>query len=214
MAYTFAASKAGYAAMYREARITDAKRSEVAKYTAKILAHRSQFEDAAQQLGKPHIWPAIAVVLYRESTLDFTTHLHNGDPLSDYTRHVPAGRPKVGHGPPFTFAESAQDALRLHGWDTGPWDSIEFWLYKLEEFNGWGYVNRNVNSPYLWRGTTKEQRGKYVSDGVFDGSKWDAQLGCVALLREFLKSSPPPNLIATCRRRFLFQSQPGNYLKR
>src|SRR6516225_9299775 len=48
--------------------------------------------------------------------------------------------------------------------------------------DGWGYLKRG-NSPYLWSWTSEYHGGKYVRDGVYDANHWDAQAGCVALLK-------------------------------
>ena len=81
-------------------------------------------------------WYFIACVHYMECSFSFNKHLHNGDPLTGYTVQVPANRPKVGHGPPFTFEESAIDALQLMKYDKVTNWSLPFILQKLEGYNG------------------------------------------------------------------------------
>jgi len=49
-----------------------------------------------------------------ECGFDFAGHLHNGDPLTDRTTHVPANRP-INGTPLFSWQESAVDALTLEG---------------------------------------------------------------------------------------------------
>ena len=44
-------------------------------------------------------------------SLDFNRHLHNGDPLSSRTTHIPQNRPVKGK-PPFTWEESTIDVLK------------------------------------------------------------------------------------------------------
>ena len=44
----------------------------------------------------------------------FDQHLHNGDPLSGRTTHVPPGRPRPA-SPPFTWEQSAHDAIIRSG---------------------------------------------------------------------------------------------------
>jgi lysozyme family protein len=84
---------------------------------------------------------------------------------------VPAGRPLAGH-PPFTWEESAIDALMmldLHTWrDWSPAGTAYVW----EAYNGFGYrlFHPQVNSPYLWSFTTaygppESKGGKYIGDG-------------------------------------------------
>jgi lysozyme family protein len=83
------------------------------------------------------------------ASLNFNRHLHNGDPLTARTVQVPAGRPKTGE-PPFTWEESATDALMLEKLDQWEDWSVPGTLYKLEQYNGWGYrlAHPDVKSPY------------------------------------------------------------------
>jgi lysozyme family protein len=67
---------------------------------------------------------------------NFNRHLHNGDPLTSRTVHVPAGRPKSGT-PPFTWEQSAVDALAYDGLTQVTDWSIEHVAYVFENFNGW-----------------------------------------------------------------------------
>lgn len=60
--------------------------------------------------------------------------------------------------------------------------SIGGLLTLLERYNGVGYVNRGLPSPYIWSGTDQYSKGKYVQDGVFDPNEVDKQLGCAGLI--------------------------------
>lgn len=128
-------------------------------------------------------WYFIACVHYLECSLSFKKHLHNGDPLTGYTVHVPAHRPKVGHPPPFTFEESAFDALKLMKYDQVTNWSLPFILQKLEGYNGFGYNKRGVHTPYLWSYSNHYTKGKYVKDGVFDANAVSSQLGAAVILK-------------------------------
>src|SRR5580704_3188032 len=57
-------------------------------------------------------YPVVGVIHNREASGNFHCHLHNGDPLTARTVHVPKGRPIAGN-PPFTWMQSASDALAL-----------------------------------------------------------------------------------------------------
>ena len=137
--------------------------------------HRIRYQPVADKLQLP--WYMIAAIHYRESNYDFTKHLHNGDPLTAKTVHVPAGRP--AGTPPFTWYQSALDALR---YVTPPKNEKQL-LSELEKYNGLGYAHRNMNSPYIWAGTDQYIKGKYTSDGKFDENAVDKQLGCVFFLK-------------------------------
>lgn len=130
--------------------------------------------------------PALVVFALhgRESTWSFNRHLHEGSPLTHRTRYVPKGRP-LGN-PPFTWEQSAEDALyKLKDLENKvDWKSMPHTLAAIERFNGMGYwkYHREVPSPYVWNGTTVARRGKYVSDGRFDRYAVDKQIGCAAIL--------------------------------
>lgn len=142
------------------------------------IANRPRYEAAG--CGVPWWW--IAAIHNLESSGSFDKHLHNGDSLKRRTVRVPAGRPRSG-SPPFTWEQSAADALgmkSLTGWKD--W-TIPAALYQAERYNGWGYrrFHPNVLSPYLWSGTQHYSRGKYVADGKWSASASSAQVGAAAL---------------------------------
>jgi lysozyme family protein len=132
-------------------------------------------------------WYWIGCIHFREASLNFKTHLHNGDPLKNKTVNVPSGRPKQ---PPTTVGGyawdvSANDALYLKGLNKWFDWSVSGMLYQAERYNGWGYrLYQNNNSPYLWSGTQFWLSGKYVSDGKYDPDMSKDQLGVAALLKE------------------------------
>jgi lysozyme family protein len=135
--------------------------------------------------------PLIGIIHLLESNLNFKTHLHNGDPLTARTVHIPKGRPPVGE-PPFSWEESAFDALEIklndmrRAGDYLDFGELEQWLYFLEKYNGFGYRKRGINSPYLWAGTNHYTKGKYVSDGVFDPEAVSKQVGAVPIIVEMI----------------------------
>lgn len=125
-------------------------------------------------------WPVIAAIHFRESSQNFRCHLHNGDPLTARTTHVPKGRPEKGQ-PPFTWIESATDALS-EAWRPNDWD-VSGCLEFIERFNGLGYQRHDVHSPYLWNYTNQYEKGLYISDGTFDPEKIEIRPGCAAILK-------------------------------
>lgn len=162
---------------YQSAKINPDKLASVKSIGGKIMIHQGQYQKVQNATGVP--WYVVASIHYRESDLDFTCHLHNGDPLTARTYHVPAGRP-VNGDPPFAWYESAIDALGVHKGVT--WD-IPYCLNYLEEYNGLGYKHRGLPSPYVWSFTDQYSKGKYIADGVFDPNKVDQQCGCVAIMK-------------------------------
>lgn len=113
----------------------------------------------------------------------FSFHLHCGDPLTARTFHVPKGRPKANPGGgtqppsaanPYSWEESAIDALRLMGYGNVKDWSIGNCLWLWEKFNGLGYRGKGVNTPYVWSYTTHYGDGKNVGKYIADGPKgWD-----------------------------------------
>lgn len=147
-----------------------------------ILANKAAYQKIAEVLGMP--WEMIGVIHSLESGMSFTKHLHNGDPLTARTRLVPRGHPKVGT-PPFTWEESAVDALKIKSFDKVEEWSDERICYELERYNGFGYRLRRtgVHSPYLWSGTFHYTVGKFVSDGKYVKTAKSAQTGAIPLLK-------------------------------
>ncbi|MEM9293004.1 MAG: hypothetical protein AAGD01_15090 [Acidobacteriota bacterium] len=160
----------------------------------RLVASRNRYELAVEDLPAP--WFFVAIVHHLESGNRFDRHLHNGDPLDQRTVRVPAGRPREG-SPPFTWEESARDALRLQRIQRWEDWSLAGFLYQLERFNGFGYrlYHPEVFSPYLWSKTSHYTRGKYTADGVFSPRAVSAQIGGAALLRRMAErgvvSLPP-----------------------
>lgn len=150
--------------------------------TNKLLNNKSRYESVGGSVGIP--WYFIAVIHNMESSLNFNKHLHNGDPLTARTVHVPAGRPPSGN-PPFTWEESAVDSLRFQKLDSWNDWSLPGLLYKLEAYNGFGYRTKHpeVLSPYLWSFSNHYTSGKYVADGRWSDVAVSNQCGAAVLLR-------------------------------
>jgi lysozyme family protein len=148
----------------------------------KLLANKSRYERVSNALGVP--WAFIAVIHNMEASQNFSRHLHNGDPLTARTVQVPAGRPKTGQ-PPFTWEDSAIDAISMKGLGSKTDWSLAGTLYQLEGYNGWGYrlYHAHVLSPYLWGFSNHYTSGKYAADGVWSDTLVSKQCGAAVLLR-------------------------------
>lgn len=152
-----------------------------------ILANRPRYGMVQGLTGVP--WYVIACIHYRESGLDFTTCLHNGDPLPGPTTDVPAGR-----GPFESWEAAAVDALQFDGLDKVTDWSLASCLYQCELYNGFGYRTRHFAdtipsgaSPYIWNGSQWYQSGCYVSDHNFSSTKVDDNLGVAVLLKALVQ---------------------------
>lgn len=142
---------------------------------------KAHYVNVSRITGVP--WSFIAVVHERECGQDWHGSLAQGDPWNRVSVHVPKGR-----GPFHSWEEAAIDALvhcRPYAARNNDW-SIGGALVELEEYNGLGYANRGIASPYIWSGTNQYHGGKYVRDGVFDPHAYDQQLGCAGLLKAMM----------------------------
>lgn len=177
-----------YQALFNTCRIRDDKLQKIDEILADIERNRSRYRAVAQLVGIP--WYLIAVIHNMESALDFTKHLHNGDPLTARTVQVPKGRPPTG-SPPFTWETSAVDALKYQRFDQWRDWTLPGLLYKLEEYNGWGYrlYHPHVFSPYLWSFSYHYRSGKYTADGRWSESAISQQAGAAVLLRRMAERS-------------------------
>lgn len=167
--------------------IPDAKLGMIDDIIGRMQDHQPTYMEIQNQLGIP--WYVVGVIHQMESDMNFTTHLHNGDPLTDRTKKVPSGRPKTGN-PPFTWEESALDSMqyeKLHEWSD--W-SVSGILYKLEAYNGWGYRSKDpkVNSPYLWSFSNHYTSGKFTSDGNFSYDAVSQQCGAAVIMKRMAET--------------------------
>jgi lysozyme family protein len=148
---------------------------ELKKTCEQIMVNQERYLAVESGTGVP--WKVVAACHYRESSLDFRGCLHNGDPWNKVTVHVPKGR-----GPFSSWVESAIDAMTIERkkfpqvWDMA--GQLDF----CERFNGLGYRNRSLKSPYVYAGTSLYSSGLYVADGKFSASTIDKRLGCAAII--------------------------------
>lgn len=178
---------AGYAGMWKSMSIKggadDANATRVAK---NVIAAEQRYRAVEAKTGVPWFW--IGAIHFRESSNNFAGVLHNGEHIigtGRKTRLVPSGR-----GPFSTWESAAIDALELKGLQKIKDWSIARMGYEAERFNGFGYMNKGINSPYVWAGTNHEQTGAYVADHVFDRSKDDPRIGTMAIIKRLSELRP------------------------
>lgn len=177
------AQREDYRRLFNTLEIRGKHAQAVDQLCTRALALLPRYTTVSTGTGVP--WYFIAAVHLRESTFKIA-HLHNGDPLGARTVHVPAGRPKTPE-PPYTFEQSAEDALRLkklHRWQD--W-SLSGTLYQLERYNGMGYRKLGKPSPYLWSFSHHYQHGKFIADGRYSDTAVDRQCGSATLLRRLVE---------------------------
>lgn len=159
--------------------LTDANKEELAQIKKIFEENKDKYEKVAEATGVPA--ELICAIHYREGSCNFSTYLHNGDPLGQTTTHVPAGIYFED------WTDAAIDAISTHKPEIvkdGDFDScMEF----AEQYNGLGYRNKGLASPYVWAGTTNYTGGMYVADGQFDANARDKRVG-VAVMMKYLMS--------------------------
>lgn len=170
-----------YAKQYADCTIKPDKLSAVQAEAARIKANEKRYRAVAANFDVLPWW-VVGILHSMECGLSFNAHLHNGDPLKARTVQVPKGRPKIGN-PPFTWEESAIDAIEFDKLDKcrdwTPGSALE----NFENYNGPGYRRKGVPSPYLWSFTDQYRSGKYVADGKYDPLAVSKQCGAAALMK-------------------------------
>lgn len=175
-----------YEKMYSRQVLQSQRVPQIQQAVEQVEAGKPSYEEVAEITKVP--WYVIGIIHLLECNSRFDCHLHNGDSLAHRTTHVPSGRPTRG-SPPFSWKDSAVDALELDGFDAWTDWSVAGTLYKLEAYNGFGSRNKGIASPYLWGGTTFYRRGKYVRDGVWSSTTVSTQVGAGPLLYTMNKES-------------------------
>jgi lysozyme family protein len=187
---SFAEIQAEYPRLFQSCVVNS--NGEILELARRISANRDRYERLVagfrghSNRGTP--WFFIALLHAMEASGDvgrFKTHLHNGDPLTRPTTHVPKNRPSSS-GSNFTWEESARDALALEGFASESDWSLPRMLYMLERFNGMGPRKRGHATAYLWSYSNHYIKGKFISDHVWDDEAVSKQPGAAAILKQLV----------------------------
>jgi lysozyme family protein len=154
-------------------------------YVKRLRQGEASYRQVEAELGIA--WTFVGVIHAMECGFNFYGHLHNGDPLTARTVHVPKGR-LASAEPPYTWLQSALDALRLKKLDQVTDWSVPHMLFLLEDYNGFGYRRRGVPTPYLWSFSNLYESGKFVLDGKFDPHAVSKQCGAALMLKAVLSA--------------------------
>ena len=211
MAWTYEATKAGYGNLWRTIQV---KSKDADRFAKIIIKNEARYKAIEAKTGVP--WFFVGVLHMRESSCDFAGVLHNGQKIigrNKKTTIVPKGR-----GPFSSWEEAAVDALKLKGLEKIKAWPIERMGYESERYNGMGYANKGINSPYLWGGSNHQQPGKYIADHVWSATAMDAQMGTMTVIKRIVELrpdamkgkpafvSPPPDIEPVHRGAGLFAS--------
>jgi lysozyme family protein len=152
-----------------------------------VRVHQKTYEAFVQAFNPDIPWYFVGVIHMMEASGSFNCHLHNGDSLANQTVCDPKGRPVLpplaGIGKPYTWQESARDALTMENYDKMHEWTVTRMLARMEAYNGFGYRKRGIYSPYVWSGTNHYTAGKYVADGHFDSQVVSKQVGAAAMVK-------------------------------
>lgn len=163
--------------------LTPKQEKDMEQFIANWDKNKARYEKVSETAGIPP--KMIAALHWRESTGDFGTYLHQGDPLGKQAVNEPADIPIFKEWEP-----AAQHALglknstqRAYKIDANTTDEAALTSY-AERYNGLGYHNYHaMASPYVFSGTDQYSKGKYVGDGDWDANHKDQQLGVLAMMR-------------------------------
>jgi lysozyme family protein len=171
-------SKEWLAKEYDRCSVNKERLRETTNAIVKIIEHKLEYMAVQTKTGVP--WWVVACIHYRESSLNFKTCLHNGDPLGTVTVHVPKGR-----GPFHNWEDAAVDALIFDGADKNKDWSIGGSLDFMEKYNGLGYRRKRVHSCYLFSCTgVIRPYGRYTSDGIYNPiAVTDDYLGVACIMK-------------------------------
>lgn len=182
------ALKTDYQRLFDTCDLRPERMGEIEAILNRIQQGQARYQAVTAATSVP--WHVIAVIHQMECGGRFDQHLHNGDPLTARTVHVPANRPATGN-PPFTWEDSAADALKLRSMNRWTDWSLPGVLYELEGYNGFGYrlYHPKTLSPYLWAGSNHYVSGKYVQDGTWSPTAVSKQIGAAVLLRRMAETA-------------------------
>lgn len=169
------------------ARMLVTRQHEVDQVAHRLLTfvNEGKYTEVSAKTGVPIVW--MATSFEREASSNFRLSPAQGDPLDEISTHVPKGLgPYAG---PIAWQQAAEDAYRIDGLDrvgAANWTAARA-CFEGEIFNGMGYRQHGIHSPYLWAGTNNYSAGKYTSDGHFDPSAVDQQLGIVPVMLRMIE---------------------------
>jgi lysozyme family protein len=181
---SFTALRSELDAWFKAVIVRDDCKDKVEWHMKQLLKHQSRYRAVGLSLNRMP-WAMVGVIHAMECGFNFACHLHNGDPLTNRTKHVPAGQPQMGT-PPFSWENSAVDALTQEGFNTVTDWSIPHMLYLLEKYNGFGYRKMEKPTPYLWSFSNLYEKGKYVADGRFDPQTISKQCGAAIMVKALI----------------------------
>lgn len=162
--------------------LTKSQQGELDRFKKIYAENLEKYEAVSKETGIPPM--LIAAIHYRESSMNFGTYLHQGDKLGKPAVHVPSNIPVFDE-----WAPAAVHALNMKknirdqvGLTADSKDPVAMATY-AEAYNGLGYHNRGLASPYLYAGSDVYTGGMYVADGKFSSTAKDKRLGVMTIMK-------------------------------
>jgi lysozyme family protein len=169
---------------------------EMKQFVNNYNTNKARYEAVSAKTDMPP--ELIAALHWRESSGNFGTYLHQGDPLGRPAVHIPNKIP-VFHdwesAAVHALAQKGNIQQKLGITRDSISDSAAMATFS-EYYNGKGYFNKNQPSPYVFSGTSTYNSGKYVADGKYDPNAVDKQLGVVSMISSLRNMSQPPTAMA------------------
>ena len=169
---SFSERKEEYQRLFDSLAMRKEKFDEIDNDINKILSHRRVYEAVGEPLGVP--WFVVGLIHCMEGSGNLARRLQDGARLQE------------SDDPELTWKESSTRTLISQGFDKWRDWSIPGLFYKIEQYNGWGYYFRQVNSAYLWSFSNHYTSGKYVKDKVWSAAAVSQQAGAAVIMRRLL----------------------------
>jgi lysozyme family protein len=166
---------------------------DMQRFVTNYQTNKARYEAVAAKVDMPP--ELIAALHWRESSGNFNTYLHQGDPLGRPATHIPNNIPVFNdwESAAVHALEQKKGIQQRFGItrSSGQTDPAALASY-AEYYNGKGYFNKNQPSPYVFSGTSTYRSGKYVADGKYDPNAVDKQLGVYSMVSSLWKLNQPP----------------------
>lgn len=172
------------------ARILPSREKELAQVCEGLLENEEIYQELSD--ATPNKIPAAVLMAMAQREMNGNVHcfLGNGQALSRRTTIVPKGLGPWLQSWPQNFLIAGVQAVSIDGLDKVIDWTLPRAAFETEALNGFGYRSHGIPSPYVFGGTSIQQPGKYVADGVFDPEVMDEQLGTLAIMEELFKLNP------------------------
>jgi lysozyme family protein len=157
------------------------ERIAAADVVARRMASReARYRAITDPIGVPWWW--LAAVHELEHSGRFTTSMIATDPIDA----PPGTPPPSGTITDAEWDDTARALLRARGLANWRDWTVTGALYQWERYNGLGYRNFDVPSPYLWSFSDQYTAGKFIRAGEFSPTTVSQQPGAAVLLRRLI----------------------------